>query len=345
MVPAELDALVKKTKVLINVVGPYHLYGTAVVEACAKNGTHYLDVTGEGPWVFDMIRKYHETAKANGAIVIPEIGFESSPSDLLTWALVDRIRRQCQTATREVIASLHEIHGMFSSGTFTTALTMFDNFSIRQIADAASGNWATSPVRHKKPRSSSLARKLLGVRSIPYLGIGTTLVNAGSNVAIVQRSWGLLSGGNLYGQNFEYFEYVTVRNRFVGAVVHISLALGLIAVALPPVRWLLKKLVSTFVREPPREVAAKDAFEYRAIATADQDIPKPRQAIGRFRYDGGIYYLTGVFLAEAAMVLLKDDELVKRLGGGLLTPAMLGQHFIDRLIKAGVVLETDMLPE
>ena len=41
---AGLNALVRKTRVLINTVGPYHLYGTAVVEACAKNGTHYLDV-------------------------------------------------------------------------------------------------------------------------------------------------------------------------------------------------------------------------------------------------------------------------------------------------------------
>jgi short subunit dehydrogenase-like uncharacterized protein len=40
----ELDALAKKTKVLLNTIGPYHLYSTPVVEACVTNGTHYLDV-------------------------------------------------------------------------------------------------------------------------------------------------------------------------------------------------------------------------------------------------------------------------------------------------------------
>jgi short subunit dehydrogenase-like uncharacterized protein len=40
----ELDTLAKKTKVLLNTVGPYHVYSTPVVEACATNGTHYLDV-------------------------------------------------------------------------------------------------------------------------------------------------------------------------------------------------------------------------------------------------------------------------------------------------------------
>lgn len=41
---AELDELAKKTKIIINCVGPYHKYSSPVVEACANNGTHYLDV-------------------------------------------------------------------------------------------------------------------------------------------------------------------------------------------------------------------------------------------------------------------------------------------------------------
>jgi len=41
--PEDVDALTKKTKVLISTVGPFHLYGTPVVKACARNGTHYID--------------------------------------------------------------------------------------------------------------------------------------------------------------------------------------------------------------------------------------------------------------------------------------------------------------
>lgn len=40
----ELDPLVRRTKLVINAVGPYHLYSTPVVEACALAGTHYIDV-------------------------------------------------------------------------------------------------------------------------------------------------------------------------------------------------------------------------------------------------------------------------------------------------------------
>ena len=42
--PEDLNGLARKTRLLINTIGPYHLYSTPVVEACAQNGTHYLDV-------------------------------------------------------------------------------------------------------------------------------------------------------------------------------------------------------------------------------------------------------------------------------------------------------------
>jgi short subunit dehydrogenase-like uncharacterized protein len=40
----ELTALAKRTKIILNCIGPYILYSIPVVEACAKTGTHYLDV-------------------------------------------------------------------------------------------------------------------------------------------------------------------------------------------------------------------------------------------------------------------------------------------------------------
>jgi len=64
-----LDKMAKATRCLISTVGPFIRYGTAVVEACAVNGTHYVDSTGEITWVKEIVDKYHKTAKVNGAIV------------------------------------------------------------------------------------------------------------------------------------------------------------------------------------------------------------------------------------------------------------------------------------
>lgn len=40
----ELGRLARQTTVLINCIGPYHIYSSPVVAACAENGTHYLDM-------------------------------------------------------------------------------------------------------------------------------------------------------------------------------------------------------------------------------------------------------------------------------------------------------------
>jgi short subunit dehydrogenase-like uncharacterized protein len=105
----ELSALAKKTKVLISTVGPYAIYGEHAFKACAENGTHYLDVTGEVPYVMNMIQKYDKTAKASGAIMIPQIGVESAPADLITWTLVNMIKEKLSPKTGEVVFSLYKL--------------------------------------------------------------------------------------------------------------------------------------------------------------------------------------------------------------------------------------------
>ena len=54
-----LIELVKKTKVILTTVGPYARYGSELVEACAENGTHYCDLTGEVNWMRQMIYQYN----------------------------------------------------------------------------------------------------------------------------------------------------------------------------------------------------------------------------------------------------------------------------------------------
>ena len=330
---------------MINTVGPYHLYSSPVVEACAKNGTHYLDVTGESPWVLEMIEKYHEIAKANHAIIIPEIGIESAPSDLLAYALVNLIRTELSVGTKEVVASLHDFSGTPSGGTLATILTLMDHYSLKQIGNS-SGSWTTSPIPVSKPRSTqSWVSKLLGIRFVPCLGTLTTSISAAPNTAIVQRSWGLFDGGKLYGSRFHYSEYMRVRNSVVGIALHIALAFTALALIFPPVRWTAKKFLYAPGEGADKEATRHEYLEFQAVATADQDRLNPRRAFAKLRWEGSLYHFTGVCLAEAAMVLLNDEKLVQRLDGGLLTPATLGQPFIDRMKNAGLVFEVALISE
>ena len=316
-----------------------------MVEACAKNGTHYLDVTGESPWVLEMIEKYHELAEASHAIIIPEIGIESAPSDLLAFALVNVIRKELSVGTREVITSVHDFKGAPSGGTLATVLTIMDHYSLKQIGKSG-GSWATSPIPKSKVQSSrSWLSEFLGIRSVPGLGTLTTSISAAPNTAVVQRSWGLFDGGKLYGSKFQYNEYMRVRNSVVGIATHFALVFAGLALMFPPVRWLAKKFLYAPGEGPEKEATRREYLELHAIATADQDMLSPRRAFAKLRWDGSLYHFTGICLAEAAMVLLNDEKLVQRLDGGLLTPATLGQNFIDRMKHAGLVFEVEMMPE
>lgn len=246
--------------------------------------------------------------------------------------------------TKEVIGCLHEAKGAPSGGTLATILSLLDHYSFKEVAES-SGTWASSPVPGPKHRdSSSLLSNLLGVRSIEGLGTLTTSISAGPNTATVQRSWGLLDGGRFYGPNFSYREYAAVRNMFIGVIVHVAMAFGALLLALPPFRWLIRKFLYAPGQGAAREAANNDSIEFRAIAVADEAGPNPRRAMGKLRWDGGNYYFTGVCLAEAAMVILNEDKLVTQLDGGILTPAMIGQPFIDRLKSAGMVFEIQMMP-
>ena len=228
-----------------------------------------------------------------------------------------------------------------SGGTLATALGILDHYDLRQISDSCKA-WAMSPVPHLEPApSTSLASKAFGVRSIPNLGVLTTDFKSGPNIAIVQRTWGLLDRGNFYGQHFQYNEYMKVRNSFIGFAVHLAVAFGMLALSMPPIRWLLKKCVYKPGEGPAKEAAKKNFIEYQAVATADTQ--PPTRAFAKVRWDGSLYSLTGVLPAEAAILILRDRTTAKSLGGGLLTPAMLGQPFIDRLKRAGLSFETCIL--
>jgi short subunit dehydrogenase-like uncharacterized protein len=40
----ELHTLVRRARVVINAIGPYHIHSEPVVEACVAEGTHYVDL-------------------------------------------------------------------------------------------------------------------------------------------------------------------------------------------------------------------------------------------------------------------------------------------------------------
>jgi short subunit dehydrogenase-like uncharacterized protein len=57
-----LMTMCSKTNVLLSVVGPYLKLGETVVEVCVETNTHYIDITGEPPFMRKMIDRHHSAA-------------------------------------------------------------------------------------------------------------------------------------------------------------------------------------------------------------------------------------------------------------------------------------------
>lgn len=115
--PASLDAMAKRTKVVLTTVGPYQLYGEPLVKACVEAGTDYTDLCGEPVWMRQMIDKYHDAAKASGARITFSSGFDSIPFDLGVLMLQkEAVSRNGSPAPR-VKGRVRAMQGGFSGGT------------------------------------------------------------------------------------------------------------------------------------------------------------------------------------------------------------------------------------
>jgi short subunit dehydrogenase-like uncharacterized protein len=80
--------MIKQTKVIISTAGPFSVYGSDLVRACAYCGTHYCDITGESDWVRDMIDKYDDVARSTGARIVNLAGHDCIPWDLVTLGML-----------------------------------------------------------------------------------------------------------------------------------------------------------------------------------------------------------------------------------------------------------------
>jgi short subunit dehydrogenase-like uncharacterized protein len=115
--PASLQAMVLRTKAVLTTVGPYQLYGSALVAACAGAGTDYLDLCGEPAWMRQMIDAHEATARKTGARIVFSCGFDSIPFELGVWFLQDAAKAQLDEPVPRVKGRVRGMKGGFSGGT------------------------------------------------------------------------------------------------------------------------------------------------------------------------------------------------------------------------------------
>lgn len=120
--PGDMAQLARQARVVISTVGPYQRHGQALVDACAANGTDYVDLCGEPLWMAQMIPRLQPPAAASGARIVFSCGFDSIPFDLGVVFLQDEMMRRFGAPAAEVRARVRRLRGGLSGGTVASAL-------------------------------------------------------------------------------------------------------------------------------------------------------------------------------------------------------------------------------
>jgi short subunit dehydrogenase-like uncharacterized protein len=123
--PASLQAMVGQTRSVLTTVGPYQLYGSDLVAACAASGTDYLDLCGEPVWMRQMIDAHQETAQASGARIVFSCGFDSLPFELGVFFVQETAKQVLGAPVSRVKGRVRNMKGTFSGGTAASIKATF----------------------------------------------------------------------------------------------------------------------------------------------------------------------------------------------------------------------------
>jgi len=182
--------------------------------------------------------------------------------------------------------------------------------------------------------------RLFGYKNLPGLGIVTTSFLAICNESIAHRSAALLP--EIYGPKFHLHESLPAPNFLAAVFVHILTKLGILLLALPPIRWIMKSLVPAAGTGPDLATADVERQQFLAIGTPAN--PEGKRAKAQFIYEGSLYYCSAFMGVQAALVILgNEDTPAQKIGGGILTPAMLGMPFIEGIRQAGAKIDVELL--
>ncbi len=334
-----MRSLAERTRVVCTTVGPYATYGSPLIAACARAGTHYCDLTGELHWIRRMLDAHQETARASGARIVPTCGFDSIPSDLGVYYVQGAAHERYGAPSRHVKCGVAGFSGAMSGGTVASMLHMMEAAEAdREIRRIMADPYAINPEGEREgpdgPDHSAPAYDAdLGQWTAPF-------VMAGINTRVVRRSAALRA--DFYGPGFRYQESMLTGTGAAGALkasgITLGMNAGMAAMALGPLRRAVTPRLPAPGEGPTRQQQEEGYWDLRFWAAPPAGSgARPIQARLRGDRDPG-YGSTSKMLGESAVCLAQDHL---QSPAGFLTPAAaMGQTLIERLQKnAGVSFE------
>lgn len=327
-----LMALAGDARVVLSTAGPFALYGSKLVAACVAQRTHYVDITGETPWVRGLIDRHHAQAAAEGTRIIPCCGFDSVPSDLGAWMLVRHFQALGEACTG--VKACFSLRGGFNGGTLASALNTFDTGQATTLADP----WLLNPAGARPSSGPDDLDPVAPHRDADFKAWVGPFFMGPVNTRVVRRSAALLG----YGPDFHYQEYLRFGSGAAAALTAAGFSAGMsatqAALRFAPVRALARRLAPAPGEGPSEDSMNRGGFRCELVGHgARGTVARAKVAASG---DPGNRATTAM-VCEAALALARETRRLpnSRRGGGVLTPASgLGDALADRLREAGMTL-------
>jgi len=308
---AAMDAMVRRASVIISTVGPYQLYGSPLVAACAAAGTDYVDLTGESNWIAAMIGAHEAAAKSSGARIVFSCGFDSIPFDLGVFFVEEEAKRRLGAYAPRVRGRVRGLKGGLSGGTLASGMaTQAAAAKDPSIGPLLANPFALTPGfkgADQPDGDSPYEDKVTGAWVGPFM-------MAGINTKAVHRSNLLL--GHPWGEGFQYDEMQMLDgppSEAAGGMGGFNFGAG----GLPK----------------PGEGPSKEEREtgfYDLLYIAEAGDGRTVRAAIKGDMDPG-YSSTSKILGEAAVCLVRDVSRAATPGGCWTPASAMGEPLIRRL--------------
>ena len=324
--PASLRAMVGQARSVISTVGPYQLYGSDLVAACAAAGTDYFDLCGEPLWMRQMIEAHEATAKSTGARIVFSCGFDSLPFELGVFFCQETAKKVLGAPVSRVKGRVRDMTATVSGGTAASTKASFVA-AARDLSLVAllQNPFVLTPGFEgpKQPRGNKpLLDEDMGLWTAPF-------VMATINTRNVHRSNMLMNFP--YGKDFVYDEMVLTGPGEQGEANAKRLVAAVNAERMGAAGGLKPG------EGPSKEERENGLYDLLFVAIAP-DGRQVRIAVRGDRDPG--YGSTSKMISECAICLLRDTPEVP---GGIWTPgAAMGHKLIKRLVdQAGLTFEVE----
>ena len=315
-----LNAMTSSTKCVLTTVGPYQLYGSNLVESCAKNGTDYVDLTGEPGWMYEMINAHKETAQASGARIVFSCGFDSIPFDLGVYFVQQAAKDKFGKPAQHVRGRVKAMNGEFSGGTIASLGATMATLKKKPELIKVLANPFSLTEGFEGPAQLDDSKVLLDEKLNMWVA---PFVMAPINTKNIHRSNALLD--HQYGEDFCYDEMMIAGEGEEGKQI---------ADAMTSANPMGGDNVPQPGEGPSKESREQGNYDVLFFADLGEESIEAR-VTGDM--DPG-YGSTSKMITESAICLIQDCS---DLPGGIYTPApAMGDKLIHRLVKkAGLTFD------